>query len=143
MKRKRNKTSRISESEWLVMRVFWRRPKATAKDVVKELETHARWKPKTVLTLINRLVGKGVLGHTKEGRAYLYYPKIDEQECVRTESRSFLERVYGGAVHPMLAHFVHEARMTEQEIAELRRILDEKETETKDVKPKPRKEDLS
>jgi BlaI family penicillinase repressor len=121
------------------MRIFWKRPKTTAKDAVKALETRARWKPKTVLTLINRLVGKGVLGYTKEGRAYLYYPKIAEQECVRTESRSFLERVYGGAVRPMLAHFVHEARLTEQEIAELRRILDDKEAEARAVKPRPRK----
>jgi BlaI family transcriptional regulator, penicillinase repressor len=60
---------------------------------------------------------------------------VTERECARLESRSFLERVYGGAVQPMLAHFVRETPLSEQEISELRRILDEK----KPAKPQGRK----
>jgi BlaI family penicillinase repressor len=121
---------RISEAEWLVMRVLWERQKATAKDVVAALETQTTWKPKTVLTLLNRLVKKGALGFTKDGRAYLYHPKLGEQECTRAASRSFVERVFGGAVSPMLAHFVQEASLSSDEIAELRRILDAREAQT-------------
>ena len=108
------------------MKVLWSKSPATAKDVVAALETENRWNPKTVLTLINRLVEKGAVGFDREARAHFYFPKVTERECVRVESRSFLERVYGGAVQPMLAQFVQESALSEQDIFELRRILDEK-----------------
>jgi BlaI family penicillinase repressor len=123
---KRQTIPQISDAEWLVMRALWAKSPATAKEVVAALETETRWNPKTVLTLINRLVGKGALGFTREARTHLYFPKLTERECVRVESRSFLERVYGGAVQPMLAHFVKETPLSAHDITELRRILDEK-----------------
>lgn len=109
------------------MRVLWTKSPATAKDVVSALEAQTRWNPKTILTLINRLVAKGALSYTRQARSHLYYPKVTERECMRAESRSFLERVYGGALQPMLAQFVQEANLSEQDIAELRRILDERQ----------------
>jgi len=109
------------------MRVLWTKSPATAKDVVSALEAQTRWNPKTILTLINRLVAKGALSYTRQARGHLYYPKVTERECMRAESRSFLERVYGGALQPMLAQFVQEANLSEQDIAELRRILDERQ----------------
>lgn len=108
------------------MRVLWAKSPATAKDVVAALEAQTDWSPKTVLTLINRLVGKGALGFKKEARSHLYYPKVTERESAAAESQSFLDRVYGGAIQPMLATFVAEANLSERDIAELRRILDEK-----------------
>src|SRR5512140_2057075 len=106
MTREKASVPRISDAEWLIMRVLWAKSPATAKDVVAALDEETRWNPKTVLTLINRLVEKGAVGFTKEARTHLYYAKAAERDCVRVESRSFLERVYGGAVQPMLAHFV-------------------------------------
>ena len=126
MKRQDSPIPRISDAEWLVMRALWAKSPATAKEVVTALEPEISWNPKTVLTLINRLVGKGAVGFTKEARSHLYYPKVTERECVREASRSFLDRVYGGAVQPMLAEFVEAAKLSERDIAELRRILDEK-----------------
>jgi len=126
MKREQAQVPHISESEWLIMRALWARSPATAKDVVAALEVQTHWSPKTVLTLINRLVGKGALGFKKEARAHLYYPKVTERECAAAEGRSFVDRVYGGAIQPMLATFVEEANLSERDIAELRRILDEK-----------------
>jgi BlaI family transcriptional regulator, penicillinase repressor len=126
MTREKTSIPRISDAEWLIMRVLWAKSPATAKDVVAALDADTRWNPKTVLSLINRLVEKGALSFTKEARTHLYSPKVAERDCVKVESRSFLERVYGGAVQPMLAHFVEETTLTKQDIAELRRILDEK-----------------
>jgi len=117
---------RISESEWQVMRVLWTQERATANEVVHALAESSTWKPKTVKTLINRLVNKGALGFEKRGRAYVYHPLVGEAECVRAESRSFLSRVYGGALVPMLAHFIEEQDLSPEEVEELRRILDER-----------------
>jgi len=121
------RTPRISESEWQVMRVLWACSPLTANEVVAELTPGTKWTDKTIRTLLNRLVGKKALGFAKDGRSYLYRPLVDEESCVRAESRSFLRRVYGGALMPMLAAFLEEAPLSADEIANLRRMLDKKE----------------
>jgi len=120
------KLPKISESEWLVMQVLWSRGKLTANEVVEELAGRTKWKPKTVKTLINRLVKKGAVKFQKEGRKYRYYPAVSEAECVGTESRSFIQRVYGGAARPMLAAFLEDAELSAEDIAELKQILEQK-----------------
>ncbi|MHC4713612.1 MAG: BlaI/MecI/CopY family transcriptional regulator [Planctomycetota bacterium] len=124
MEGKVKKQPKISESEWLIMRVLWRRSPRTANEVVDELTPQTPWKPKTIKTLLSRLVKKGAVGFSKKGRAYDYHPLLTEAESVRAESRSFLERVYGGALAPMLAHFLEDDRLSPEEIDRLRRILD-------------------
>lgn len=118
---------RISEAEWAVMKVFWSRPTPTpANEVVRALADITDWKPKTVKTLINRLVKKNALGYQEDGRIYYYYPLVNEEECIKAESRSFLRRVYGGALKPMLVNFLREEELSREEIEELKRILDER-----------------
>ncbi|HOA74635.1 MAG TPA: BlaI/MecI/CopY family transcriptional regulator [Phycisphaerae bacterium] len=119
------KTPRISDSEWQVLRVLWERSPLTAGEVVEAL-AHTRWKPKTIKTLLNRLVSKQAVGFEQEGRGYRYFPLVAEHDCVRAESRSFLQRVYGGALLPMLANFLEHEELSPEEIAELRRLLDSK-----------------
>jgi len=120
------KSPRISESEWLIMKVLWARSPQTANEVVDELLPKTKWAPKTVKTLITRLVGKKAVSFKKKGREYLYSPVVDEAACVSAESKSFLKRVYGGALMPMLAHMIEEESLTDGEIAQLKRILDER-----------------
>ncbi len=118
---------RISDAEWLVIRVLWTRSPATVNDVFETLESATGWKLKTVMTLLNRLVKKGALTFEKVGRAYHYTPRVKEADCVRAERRSFLQRVYGGALKPMLAHFLEEAELSPEEISDLKRMLNKKD----------------
>ncbi len=108
------------------MKVIWAKSSATAAEVVESLEGETSWKPKTIMTLLNRLAKKGALRFEQEGRAYRYYPVIGEAESVKAESRSFVERVYGGALTPMLANFLEEADLSQEEIDELKRLLDQR-----------------
>ena len=117
---------KISESEWLIMQVLWSRGELTANEVVEELAGKTKWKPKTIKTLINRLAKKGAIKFQKEGRKYRYYPAVSEAECVGTESRSFIQRVYGGAARPMLAAFLDNVELSAEDIAELKKILEQK-----------------
>jgi len=117
---------KISESEWLVMRVLWSNGSLTANEVVKELSGKTKWKPKTIKTLITRLMKKGAVKFEKEGRKYRYYPAVSEAECVRMERRSFVRRVYGGTTKPMLAAFLEDAKLSAEDISELRKILEQK-----------------
>ncbi len=123
------KLPKISESEWLVMRVLWSNGPLTANEVVKELAGKTKWKPKTIKTLITRLMNKGAVKFEKEGRKYRYYPAVSEAECVRMERRSFVRRVYGGTTRPMLAAFLEDAKLSAEDISELKKILEQKEGE--------------
>ncbi|WP_172251269.1 BlaI/MecI/CopY family transcriptional regulator [Saccharibacillus deserti] len=117
---------RISDAEWEVMKVLWAGSPRTANDIIRELEGSRKWNPKTVRTLIKRLTEKKAVGYKQEGRIYAYYPKVQEEECVRSETSSFLQRVYGGTMRPMLAHFLRDEKLTKEDIDELRKILDER-----------------
>ena len=123
------KLPKISESEWMVMRVLWSKSPSTANEVVKVLTGKTKWKSKTIKTLINRLMKKGALKFKKEGREYIYYPAVSQAECVRMERRSFARRVYGGTSRPMLASFIEDAKLSAEDIAELKKILEQKAEE--------------
>jgi BlaI family penicillinase repressor len=115
---------RISETEWEIMKVVWTRGPCSAGQIFEAL-THrdATWHPKTVKAFLSRLVRKKALGFKKDGRAYLYRPLVEEKQCVDAASESFLERVFGGSLKPMLAHFIEHKKLSEEEIRELRRVL--------------------
>lgn len=117
---------RISESEWSVMKCLWAKSPSTANEVVDALSARSTWKPKTIKTLLNRLVRKKALGYKKDGREYQYYPLVAEAECVRAESQSFLRRVHDGALKPMLASFLETEDLSQEDIEELKRILNRK-----------------
>ena len=117
------KTPKISEAEWEVMKVLWSHSPATANDVVKILTGKTAWKRETIRTLINRLVQKKAVGFEKKGRQYHYFPLVAEAECIKAEARSFLRRLGGGSIEPMLVAFVEEEHLSGEKIAKLRRIL--------------------
>lgn len=118
---------KISEAEWEVMSVLWNKSPAAASDIVEQLEARRGWHSRTVRTLLDRLVKKGALRFEVEGKRYLYWPRVTMQACVRKESQSFLERVFGGEPASMLVHLVKTTKLTPEQIQELKRILEEKE----------------
>ncbi|MFF2889742.1 BlaI/MecI/CopY family transcriptional regulator [Paenibacillus sp. NPDC057967] len=117
----------ISEAEWEVMTILWRKSPITAQEVIVTLEDDKAWKPKTVKALISRLLKKEAISFVAEGKTYYYSPAVSEDECYRSERKSFLQRFYKGSPAPMLVHFLKDEKLTKEEIHELRRILDEKE----------------
>jgi len=123
------KLPKISESEWLVMRVLWSKSPLAAQEVFEQLDATTKWKPKTIKTLIDRLVKKGAVKYAKQGRRYLYYPAVGREECVTTERKSFIKRVYGGISKPMLAAFLEDAELSAEDISELKEILEQKAEE--------------
>ena len=115
----------ITETEWEIMRVVWARHPVTASEIIVQLSvTDPTWHPKTTRALLNRLVQKGVLDYEHHGRAYVYEPLFTEQECMAAASESFLGRVFGGSLRPMLAFFVEQRRITKQDLEELNDLLE-------------------
>jgi BlaI family penicillinase repressor len=119
-----NELPRISEAEWEVMKVFWEYAPITANEMIEKLKGQVSWQPKTVKTLISRLVKKQVIAYEKDDRIYRYYPIVSKEDCIREESQSFLKRVYNGELNVMLTSFLNSRQLSEKDIEELKRILD-------------------
>jgi BlaI family penicillinase repressor len=127
---------KISEAEWQVMKTLWKKSPLTANDIVESLSEETPWKRETIRTLVNRLVKKKALDFKKQSRQYLYFPLINESECIMEETKSFLDRVHGGSIEPMLAAFVESEKLSPEKIARLKQILDSKAALNKDGKSK-------
>lgn len=117
---------RISDAEWLIMKVIWQNSPSTASSVIKHLEQETDWSPKTVQTLIGRLVKKGALGVKKDTTLNEYYPLVSKEDCMREETKTFLQKVYDGSLKVLIANFVNNETLSSKEIEELKSILNEK-----------------
>ncbi len=120
-------TPRISEAEWTVMEVLWRNHPLTALEVVQGLAHRKEWQDQTIRTMLRRLIQKKAVVFEADGKVYHYRPAVTREECALVESKSFLNRLLGGAIQPLLVQLVQEAKLTPAEIAELKRLLKEKE----------------
>ena len=108
------------------MHLVWEREPITTADVVAMLEASKGWHSRTTRTLLGRLVKKGALEQEKEGKRYLYYALVERKDCVRQERQSFVDRVFGGNSAAMILNVVRETKLSDQDIAELERLLKEK-----------------
>jgi len=122
----KKKLPRIADSEWRVMQVLWESGPQAANDIVNALSDEVNWKPRTIKTLISRLVKKGAVKVTEQGYRYQYSAAVEESECIRSETRSFVRRVYQGTKTPALAAFLEDTDLSAQEIDELQKILNKK-----------------
>lgn len=115
---------KISDAEWEVMKVLWKQAPCSAQSVIDAVAGPQSWSAATVKTLLNRLVRKGAVRYEKNGRAYVYSAAITEVEGRHTETVSFLDRVFDGALSPLLAHFTQRGeKLTPDDIAALEKLL--------------------
>ena len=131
----KNKVPVISDSEWQIMKVIWEKNEAKSSEIVAKLYNSTKWSDKTIITLLNRLVNKGVLATKKDsndGRAYVYYPLITEQECLEVETTSFLQKCFNGTVKDLMLNIIDTKSLTKSEIEELKNILDTMEEKKND-----------
>lgn len=117
---------KISDAEYQVMKVIWASAPISTNEVVEKLEKTTAWKPKTIQTLLSRLVKKGALNCEKDGRVFVYTPLVQEPDILEQESDTFLNRFYNGALNPMIVNFLERDKLSEDDINELKRILEKK-----------------
>ena len=117
----------ISDAEYQVMKIIWTADvPLNTNEVVERLEASTSWKPKTIHTLLSRLVKKGALQYEKNGRVFVYTPLVNEFDILAKENDNFLNRFYDGALDSMIVNLLEQDKLSEDDILTLRRILDEK-----------------
>ena len=120
-------TRHLPESELEIMQVIWREPAPVSRAVIEQaLEKEPPLAPTTILTLLSRLCEKGFLALTKDGRTNLYTPLVSRREYLARESRSFLERMFGGSVMGFAAALC-DSGIEREELEQLREMLEKGE----------------
>ena len=118
----------ISEAEYEVMKVVWKHAPISTNEITQQLLKTTSWSPKTIQTLIKRLVNKGALSYEKQSRMFVYTPMVKENEYIGQESNSFLKRFYGGNITAMVSAYLGDDKLSEAEIETLRGLLSKKNT---------------
>lgn len=116
----------ISNAEWQVMKVLWEKSPLTSTEIIDSLKNDTTWSPKTVHTLISRLVKKEAVGVRKGSPFNQYFSLVTEEECRKVETKSFVQKVYDGSLQLLLKNYIKDEKLSAEEIDELRGILDEK-----------------
>lgn len=121
----------ISDAELEVLRILWDEAPLTAQDLIDRLEAEqpVSTHPKTVKTLINRLLNKGALGFHERERKYHYYPLIERDTFYAHKAERFIDKFFGGEVSPLLSFFSQRKKLNEKDRAELKRLLQELEAD--------------
>jgi len=115
--------SQISEAEAVVMDVLWRSHPLGADEVVAAL-AECDWAEPTIKTLLNRLLTKGAISASRDGRRYLYSPVLQRQAWVAEQSSGMLDKLFDGRVAPLVAHFSQRGALSPQDIAELKALIE-------------------
>ena len=121
-----NALPQISEAEFEVMKIVWKHAPISTNEITKRLTQTTTWSPKTIQTLIKRLVTKGALSYEKHSRVFVYTPLIGENEYIGQESNSFLKRFYNSDITAMISAYIENDRLSEAEIDTLRTLLSKK-----------------
>ena len=113
----------ISEAEFEVMKVIWKYAPINTNEVTQHLTKTTSWSPKTIQTLLKRLVTKKAITYEKDSRIFVYTPLVMEDEYINQESNLFLKRFYNGNLSSMLSAYIENDRLSPSAIDTLRGIL--------------------
>ncbi len=116
----------ISEAEFEVMKIVWNYAPISTNEVIDKLTKTSKWNPKTIQTMLLRLVKKGALTYEKNSRVFVYTPLVQKEEYIDRESNSFLNRFYNGTLNSMVLNFLENDKLSEKDILALRNILAER-----------------
>ena len=116
---------RISEAEHAVMEALWEQSPLTATEVSDKIADERGWSLATVKTLLSRLVAKKAVATEPDGRRFLYTPTIERTDYVGGESRRLVDRLFGGRAAPLIAHLAESEALSNDDIAEIQRLLQE------------------
>jgi len=119
----------LSDGEWKLMNLLWQNPPKTITHLTKELEQTTGWGRNIIITMLKRLEAQGAVRPEEGERAKLFYPCVERDGAVIEETRGFLNRMYQGSLSLLVNAMVNSSALSDEEIEELKAILDKAEEE--------------
>lgn len=123
---------RVSAAESQIMQALWTSGPQGAEEIMAAVAPANGWGEATVRTLISRLMKKQAVTSERRGGRVVYAPMVSREAYVTAESQGLLDRLFGGQVAPMVAHFTKAKALSREDVAKLRRLLTELEAEEDD-----------
>ena len=120
------KLPQISEAEYVIMKILWSTHPLSTNDICEKARQTHDWNPKTIHTLLSRLVAKQMISYEQRGRMYHYFPLISQDNYLKQENHLFLNRFYDGKVAPMLSTLLSSSDLSDSDLESLYEILDAK-----------------
>lgn len=116
----------ITAAEWEVMEALWSAPgPISSAEIVAAVGSRQEWTEATVRTLLFRLSKKGVVDSKRDGRRFLYSPRIAREDYVGGEADRFVDRMFGGRLAPLVAQFAKRDKLSDEELERLEALLKE------------------
>lgn len=129
MSDRKKRASSISPAELEVLKILWEESPMTADSIILQLNSDQSTHPRTVKTLLNRLVKKGAIGFKEEGRRYHYFSVLDRDKYFKHETLSFLDRYFDGQLSPLISYFARQKQLNTEDLAELERLIEKAKEE--------------
>ena len=119
----RSKSPTLTEQELEIMKVVWKREKATVRDVYESLLARRKIAYTTVMTIMNILEQKKYLRKSADDRAYIYRPAKPKKQVIQGMVREFVDRVFNGSAEPLLMHLIEDRKLTNKDLDEIARMV--------------------
>ena len=123
----RKASSTLTEAELRLMNVLWERGASTVNDVLDALPQDPPLAYSTVLTTLRILEDKGYLKHEKNGRAFLYVPRVPREQARSSALRLLLSRFYNDSAEQLVLNILKHERLNGTELRRLKRMIEEAE----------------
>ncbi len=120
---------KLTSSEWNILNCLWEHNPCPLLQLVGELEKTVGWARSTTITILRRMEAKRLVQCQQVGRSKVYVPLVEREGAAIAETRSFLDRVYQGSVEMMMSAMAKDNGLSQDQIVQLRAILDEAEQE--------------
>ena len=118
--------TKISSAESQIMEALWNRGALTPDEIVAEVGPANGWARNTVRVMITRLLKKGAISSSKEdGGRFVYRAVLARSAYVQAESQGLLDRLFEGKLAPLVAHFAEHRRLTPEDVATLKALIQE------------------
>ncbi len=116
----------LGRVQLLIMQVLWDKQRATAREITDTISKREAIAHSTVQTLLRGLEEKSAVAHEAEGRTFIFFPLVEEQEFKETATRDLVERVFGGNAATLMAHLLNDKKVSRKELDEIRKMINKR-----------------
>ena len=116
---------RLGRVQLRIMQVLWERSRVTAREITDVLSAESPIAHSTVQTLLRNLEAKGAAGHDSEGRTFVFFPLVREEQVTKSVTRDLLDRVFEGRVSNLVSYLLKNEKLSADELQELQKMINE------------------
>ena len=118
--------TQLGRVQLLIMQVLWSRERATAREITDTISKSEAIAHSTVQTLLRGLEEKSAVAHEAEGRTFIFFPLVKEEDFKNSATRNLVERVFGGNTATLMAHLLNDKKMSRKELDEIRKLINKR-----------------